>query len=400
VAAYDAYLRGEAISRGLSAVDAATLSRAATYYEQATALDSGFVEAWARLAEARAGAYYAGAPTAEGRQEARGAAQRALSIAPDRPEGHVALGMYYSRVERDFAKAAAQLTAGLRLSPNDADLLTLKGVNEEFRGQWDSALVHLERATALDPRSPGRARLLGYLLLRLHRYDDAALALGRGIAIDSTDLDLVEDRAMVELARGDLARARSVLRAVPSSVDPAELAAHVATYWDLYWALDDVQQRLLLRLGPSSFGGSRGDWALALTQTHWLRGDSDLARSFADTARADFERQLATASDDALVHALYGLSLAYLGREREAIEEGERAVAITPVSRDAYTGPYLAHVLVRIYLLGGAYEEALDVLEPVLQTPYQLSPGWLRVDPTFTALHGNPRFERLAGGER
>jgi serine/threonine-protein kinase len=399
VAAYDAYLRGEAISRRLSAVDAATLSRAATYYAQATALDSEFLEAWARLAEARAGAYYAGVPTMEGVKEARSAAQRALSIAPDRPEGHVALGMYYSRVERDFAKAAAELTTGLQLSPNDADLLTLKGVNEEFRGQWDSALTHLERASALDPRSPGRARLLGYLLLRLHRYDDATAAIERGIALDSTDLDLVEDRAMVELARGDLAGARSILQAVPPSVDAADLAAHIATYWDLYWALDDVQQRLLLRLGPSSFGGDRGDWALALAQTHWLRGDTSLARSFGDTASVAFESQLAAAPDDALVHALYGLSLAYLGREREAIEEGKRAVAITPVSSDAYTGPYLAHVLVRIYLLGGAYERALDVLEPLLQTPYHLSPGWLRVDPTFNSLHGNPRFERLAGAD-
>ncbi len=398
VAAYDAYLRGEAISRGLSAVDAATLSRAAVYYAQAAALDSGFVEAWARLAEARAGAYYAGVPTAEAMREARSAAQRALAIAPDRPEGHLALGMYYSRVERDFTKAAAELTAGLRLSPNDADLLTLKGVNEEFRGRWDSAFVHLERATALDPRSPGRARLLGYLLLRLHRYDEATLALERGLALDSTDLDLVEDRAMVELARGDLAGARSILRAVPAPVDPADLAAHVATFWDLYWALDDVQQRLLLRLEPSSFGGDRGDWALALAQTHWMRGDTALTRSFADSARVEFEHQLAEVPDDAIAHALHGLALAYLGRNSEAIGEGERAVAITPASADAYTGPYLVHVLVRIYLLGGAEERALDTLEPLLGMPYHLSPGWLRVDPTFAGLHGNPRFERLASG--
>jgi len=29
--------------------------------------------------------------------------------------------------------------------------------------------------------------------------------------------------------------------------------------------------------------------------------------------------------------------------------------------------------------------------------PYYLSPGWLRIDPTFAPLKGNPRFERLAG---
>jgi hypothetical protein len=30
--------------------------------------------------------------------------------------------------------------------------------------------------------------------------------------------------------------------------------------------------------------------------------------------------------------------------------------------------------------------------------PYYLSPGWLRIDPTFSQLKGNPRFDRLVAG--
>ena len=73
-------------------------------------------------------------------------------------------------------------------------------------------------------------------------------------------------------------------------------------------------------------------------------------------------------------------------------------MSITPVSSDAYTGPYLAHMLVRIYLIGGEIDRALDALEPLLKFPYYLSPGWLRVDPAFTTLQGNPRFEELVKG--
>jgi eukaryotic-like serine/threonine-protein kinase len=93
-----------------------------------------------------------------------------------------------------------------------------------------------------------------------------------------------------------------------------------------------------------------------------------------------------------------GLALAYLGRKAEAIQEGERGVALMPISRDALLGAYVQHQLVRIYLLVGEPEKALDQLEPLLRVPYSLSPGWLRIDPTFAPLKGNPRFERLVNG--
>ena len=53
----------------------------------------------------------------------------------------------------------------------------------------------------------------------------------------------------------------------------------------------------------------------------------------------------------------------------------------------------------RIYLLVGEPERALDQLELLLRIPYELSPGWLRIDPTFAPLKGNPRFAQLVAGK-
>ena len=111
--------------------------------------------------------------------------------------------------------------------------------------------------------------------------------------------------------------------------------------------------------------------------------------------RLALEEQLRAAPGDGQRHVFRGLALAYMGRKAEAIAEGQRGVALWPISRDAFNGAYIQHQLVRIYLLVGEPEKALDQLEPLLKMPYYLSPGWLRIDPTFAPLKGNPRFERL-----
>ena len=164
--------------------------------------------------------------------------------------------------------------------------------------------------------------------------------------------------------------------------------------------LDDVQQQQLLGLPPSAFDNDRAAWGIVRAQTYGLRGDQAKARIYADSARLTIEEQLRATPEDGQLHAFRGLALAYLGQKAEAIKEGERAVKLWPISRDAYFGPYIQHQLVRIYLLVGEPEKALDQLEPLLKIPYGLSPGSLRIDPTFAPLKGNPRFERLVTGRR
>jgi serine/threonine-protein kinase len=107
-----------------------------------------------------------------------------------------------------------------------------------------------------------------------------------------------------------------------------------------------------------------------------------------------------TIPDEAQNRVFLGVMLAILGRKAEAIREGELAVSMIPTSKDAYAGPYLQHQLVRIYILTGEPEKALDRLEPLLGVPYYLSPGMLRIDPNFDPIRQHPRFQRLVEERR
>jgi tetratricopeptide (TPR) repeat protein len=207
-------------------------------------------------------------------------------------------------------------------------------------------------------------------------------------------------KVMVELGRGDLAAARRVVRAAAERIDDTTLLAFLVTYQDLYWVLDDAQLSRALRLPPDAFDQDRGAWGIVRAEIHHLQHDERRAAIYADSARLALEEQSRAAPEDAQRHVLLGLTLAYLGRKAEAIREGRRGVELLPISRDAFLGPYVQLQLVRIYLLTDEPTLALDELEPLLRVPFYLSPGWLRLDPTFDPIRKESRFQRLVSQNR
>jgi len=399
LAAYDAFLRGEAITQGFAVADPTVVRRALPYYEQAVALDSNFAQAWARLSLAHTTLYFNGRPNPGDAEGARRAAARAVALAPDRSWGHGAMGSYYVFVLGDNVRSLAEYTEAHRLAPGSAGILTSLASNEAAQGQWQLGLEHMQQAQRLDPRSVLAIRRYADFLLRLRRYPEALEVFDRGLALAPANSDLIEKKAMVFLAQGDLAGARAVLAAAAPAVEPAALVAIVANFYDLMWVLDEAQQALLLRLPPSAFDDDRGAWGIVRAQTYALRGDMAHARVYADTARIAFAEQLRGAPDDPQRHLLLGLALAYLGRKEDAIREGERGVAFKPIAKNQVSGTYYQHQLVRIYMVVNEPDKALDLLEPLVKIPYYLSPSWLTIDPNFEPLRGNPRFQRLVQRE-
>ncbi len=395
LAAYDAFLKGEEASRSMAINDPVSLRKALGFYEQAVALDPGFARAWAQISKADSILHGNSVPTPELAERARQAAEKAVALAPDRPDGYLALGTYMRVVVADFNRALEQYAKGRRVAPGNADLLRATALTEQNLGRWDAAVDHFQQAERLDPRSINNKWTLGIALLRLRRYPEAREAFDRGLALAPANLTLIEQKAMTFLVEGDLAGARSVLKAAPKEVEPTAIVSYLATYFDLVWVLDEEQRELLLRLTPSAFDNNRGFWSLCLVQAYALKGDAASVRSHGEEAREAFGQQLLSAPEDAQLHAQLGLSLAYLGQKDEAIREGERGVALLPVTRDAYLGPYLEHQLARIEILVGEPEKALDRLERLVKIPYLLSPGWLKIDPNFDPLRKNPRFQRL-----
>src|SRR5207237_1661621 len=171
VAAYDAFLRAEAtVPPEAAGTEAPPLRRAVAYYEQAVAADPSFAQAWARMAWDLALLDINFVPDSARARRALAAAERAVSLAPDRAAGHVARAFVRSVVFYDQSDARADVETARRLAPNDAYVLSQISRVEQRAGRHEDALRDALAAAALDPRSSLAMARVGRAYLWLRRY--------------------------------------------------------------------------------------------------------------------------------------------------------------------------------------------------------------------------------------
>ena len=218
--------------------DPVRLRQAVSHFEQAVALDTSFAAAWARLSQAASLAAVIGVPTPALVERSRLAAQRALALAPDRPEGHAAMGDYLRRIELDSARAIEEYSQGERQSPSNAELFRGIGQAEQSLGRWDAAVEHLRQAQRLDPRSAGTAAVLTPSLLLTRHYEEALQSADRWIALAPGNPSSHENKAMILISRGDLPAARAIVEKPPAGIPLTRLVAYFATYYEMFWILD------------------------------------------------------------------------------------------------------------------------------------------------------------------
>jgi eukaryotic-like serine/threonine-protein kinase len=396
LAAYDAYLHGKSLDESGSNAPVA-LRGAIAAYREAIAADSNFALAWSALASTMATLDYDSPVPFPGLADSVDAASaRALALAPDLPDAHLARAAFYGVVHGDHARAITELRAGLAHGA-DARMLTMIARAEESLGRWDSAGAHAAQAMVLDPRDPLVFHRAAEVALWRRQTTEAERVTQRALALAPGRLDIIEYRMMASLQRGDLPAAQAVLADVPPTVDALTLAGFLANYWDLGWALDSAHEARVLALRPESYADV-GTWAFVLAQQYRFKGDDARMRIYADSAIVAYAADLKGKSVDVEARMFYALSLAYAGRGEEAVREIKDAVAAHKSKAnedDARDAPYVEFQLARVYTAAGEPDKAIDVLQQILARPFYVTPAWLKIDPNFAPLRGLPRFEAL-----
>jgi serine/threonine-protein kinase len=144
------------------------------------------------------------------------------------------------------------------------------------------------------------------------------------------------------------------------------------------------------------------DSIVFLAEAQQLAGDVSAARTTYQKAVQDLQRQLEGVApgsfEEAWRHGLLGLAYAGLGEAASAIAEGQKAMTIRPISKDAWGGPVSGVRMAEIYAKLADADHAIPILQRVLHLPCGsgITTARLRLDPIWDPIRNDPRFQELA----
>jgi serine/threonine protein kinase/tetratricopeptide (TPR) repeat protein len=394
--AFDAYLRAKtAAMKAYIGQDRYEYEKAIRFLNTAVSLDPNFLQAYLTLFNDHMSLYRVGLDRTEERVTAiQETLNRLEELAPDSPDVQMTQGLYFMWIVRDYDRALEIFDAVQRVRPNLSP--SYRALIKKLRGDWEGCIADFERAFRLNPLSSDLAHILGRCYAWIYDYQKAEEWFTRALSIFP---DLYYSKLGMArlplLARGDLQESRILLEALPQ---------HVLTEYNLFELgmlernYEDVLERLLASpfdtLAEAQFYIPKD---LALASVYSTMGKTELMRAHADRATVELEKKQRENPGDIRFCAALSLAYAYSGNHEAAVREGERAVALFPLSRDAFEGPRYILNLAKIYTVVGDAAKALDQLEFLFSIPCgnNYSIPLLRLDPAWDSLRGHPRFQRL-----
>ena len=379
------------------------LLQASNLLNQSVAHDPSFFQAYCQLAHTHDRIYFLGYDHTPARLAlAEAAIEAAFRLRPDAGEAQLARAQNLYRGYLEYDAALAELEVAGQTLPNNAGVFELKGYIQRRQGKQEEAVRSLERAIELDPRNIFTLQQIGLSYHHLRRYAEEKSVLDRALAIEPKDVDTKVARAFVEFHwKADTRPLHQMLDSIRAT-NPATTQS-IADGW-LICALAErdpvAAKNAAIAAGANPpFTDEAVNFSRPFVEGVVARmtKDDDEARSAFTAARAEQEKIIEAQPNYGPPLCVLGLIDAALGRKEEALREGQRAVALLPMEKDAINGVAMIKYLAMIAAWVGDNDLACEQLAVAVRPPSRLTYGQLKLLPFWDPLRGDRCFEKIVG---
>jgi serine/threonine-protein kinase len=273
------------------------------------------------------------------------------------------------------------------------------------RGEWDRNESYFNEAERLDPHNVWLLTNRAFSYSALRRFPEALQKFDQVLNITPDDLDTLAYKAAVVQAQGDLPRAAALLAPLRPTADH-----NSALETQVYQAiLERRPAQIIARLKEilakpdPALGYHNGGLRFWLGWAQDVAGDHAAAQESWRQARSELGSFLKAQPENSNLIEDLALTNMGLGDKTAALALSERAMAATPIEKDAISGAAPIETLARIAAQMGEPDRAIAALQQVLSIPGEgglekyvpLSPALLQLDPMFDPLRNDPRFQKL-----
>ena len=402
--AYDNYLRGLAYTLRTGNNSANALG-AQKYLREAVRLDSKFALAWALLSYTNSVGYRTLnlQPTVALREEAREAAETALTLQPNLGEAVLAKGYYHYSCLNDYDTAERYFEKAQPLLPNSSRIAESMAYLERRRGQWDRSEAYFNEAERLDPRNANLLTQHALLYMLLRRSPEARRKLDQVLNIAPDDMDTLALQAAIAQGAGDLQQAAKLLTQLHPGADDATVLETQVYQAILERSPANIIARLKEILGKPdpALGYINAELRFWLGWAQEVGDEHAAAQESWRQAQSELEAFLKEQPENVQLISDLALTNMGLGNKAAALALAERAVAALPLEKDAISGPGAIEILARVAAQTGEIDRAIAALQKLLSIPAitdtsaPFTPALLHLDPMFDPLRSDSRFQEL-----
>jgi tetratricopeptide (TPR) repeat protein len=376
--------------------DSTSFSKAIKYFTDAITEDPSFAEAYANRAKAKLMGIRAGFFDDSVLDESLEDIEIAFKIDPNLSEAHIARGFYYYYGIGEYKLAAVEFEKALDIQPNSNEYLYYLSKIYTALGNWREVQVLSNKVFEANPQNALFYTNLGLIYVYLDKFPKAMLCQDRAIDLMPQWSAPYVNKAASQTFRGKIGDARATLLEATENTGRsffrflAELDLYEGNYSSAARYIEVANKQEYTDLQESE-----GDAFLIKAKIYKYAGSTDLANENYSLASAYFLDQIRKNPEDHHAHSKLGIAYAGMGKDKLAIESGQKAFELGMQKFSALRFPFILYNMAQTYAIIGDNESALNTLHELMATHSLYTLDFIKIDPDLKPLLDDPGFKNV-----